>query len=82
MALFVGTLSDEHGEYEYGHCFGDDEQGNEFGCGMEYAYRADTGTLEAWHDGVGLVMEYPNYTQENIEALEREHAAHMEEMGR
>lgn len=77
MSLFIGTLTDEDGrEYEYGHCYYDDDDGNEYGCGMEYAYYADTETLDAWHDAVGLVTTYHDFTAARLAELETEHAGH------
>lgn len=77
MSLFLDYLTDEQGrEYEYGHCYYDDDDGNEYGCGMEYAYYAETETLEAWHDAVGLVTTYHPFTLAQRDALEAEHANH------
>lgn len=75
--MFIDWLTDEHGrEYEYGHCYCDSDDGNEFGCGMEYAWHAATETLESWHDAVGLVTTREGFTRTHRDELEAEHSTH------
>ena len=77
MSLFIDTITDEVGTYEYGHCFADNDEGEEIGCGMEYAYVPDLNRLDHWHDAVGQVTTVTGFTDADRDALEREHAAHM-----
>lgn len=51
--MFVTEMEGE--DYTYAHCYEDDDEGHEFGCGMEYEYRPEESTLARWHDAVGLV---------------------------
>lgn len=75
--MFLDFLTDDDGnEYEYGHCAYDDDDGNESGCGMEYAYYADAERLDYWHDAVGLVSTRNGFTSADRDALDAEHAAH------
>lgn len=75
--MFIDWLQDEGGDtYEYGHCAYDDDDGNEFGCGMEYAYYADDERLECWHDAVGQVTVSQPFTSADRDALEAEHSGH------
>lgn len=81
MSLFYATLTDDDGrEYDYGYCFEDHEAGAEYGCGMEYAWYPDSDVLERWHSAVGLVTVVKGFNRDNVEALEREHAAHTQEL--
>lgn len=78
MSLFLDTLTDADGvAYEYGHCYMDDDDGTESGCGMEYAYYPDAERLDHWHDAVGQVTTVHGFTVADRNALEREHAAHV-----
>lgn len=75
--MFLDFLTDESGAtYEYGHCHADGDNGSETGCGMEYAYYAETETLKHWHDAVGLVTTREGFTVADRDALEDEHDVH------
>jgi hypothetical protein len=76
-AMFEAVLTDEEGrEYTYAHCFYDDDDGNEYGCGMEYAYYAEDETLEHWHDAVGLVTRRTGFTEARWRELSEHHDQH------
>jgi hypothetical protein len=53
VGMFVTEMEGE--DYTYAHCYEDDDEGNEFGCGMEYEFYPEHSTLHYWHDAVGLV---------------------------
>lgn len=55
--MFVTPVEDS--DLIYGHCYSDDDEGHEFGCGMEYEYDEREGKLAYWHDAVGLVNHKP-----------------------
>lgn len=76
-AMFEAVLTDEEGrEYIYAHCYHDDEHGNEYGCGMEYAYYPESETLEFWHDGVGLVTTFTDFPTARWHELSEYHDQH------
>lgn len=78
MSLFIDTLEDEEGlAYQYGHCYADDDEGGEHGCGMEYAWYGDLNLLQHWHDAVGLVTTVQNFTRDDALRLEEQHALHV-----